>query len=139
MDFEIAGQQYRSGKMDAFRQFHVSRRIAPVLSGLAAGAAGLSGAEPDQEFAAFLQPLVTGIASMSDADCDYVLHACLGVVKRQQGNAWAPIFIAQGNSLMFDDIDLSVMLQIASRVIQDNLGNFIQDAVSKVQEAPQTA
>ena len=139
MDFEIAGQQYRSGKMDAFRQFHVSRRLAPVLSGLAAGASAAAGGDPEQEFAAFLQPLVNGIASMSDADCDYVLHACLGVVKRQQGNAWAPIFITQGNSLMFDDIDLAVMLQIASRVIQDNLGNFIQGAVSKVQEAPQTA
>ncbi len=139
MDFEIAGQQYRSGKMDAFRQFHVSRRLAPVLSGLAASAAAGAGGDSDHEFAAFLQPLVNGIASMSDADCDYVLHACLGVVKRQQGNAWAPIFITQGNSLMFDDIDLAVMLQIASRVIQDNFGNFIQGAVSKVQEAPQTA
>ena len=30
-EFELAGKTYRIGKMTTFQQFHVSRRIAPII------------------------------------------------------------------------------------------------------------
>lgn len=132
MEFEIGGNTYRSGKMDTFKQFHVSRRLAPVLGGLAAMAEG----EADN-FAAFLQPIAEAVARMSDADCDFILQSCLGVVQRQQGNAWSPIYAGGGSALMFDDIDLGSMMQIAAKVIQENLGGFFQGGVAAMKpQAP---
>lgn len=121
MEFPIGGNTYRAGKLDAFKQFHISRRLAPVLGGLAATAEG-----GQAGFAAFLVPITEAVAQMSDADCDYILQACLGVVQRQQGTAWAPVFNAGNKALMFDDIDLGAMMQIAVKVIEENLGGFFR-------------
>lgn len=118
MEFEIGGNTYRSGKMDTFKQFHVSRRLVPVLGTLAGAATG------EVSFDELVQPLMHGIASMTDADCDFILEACLKVVQRQQGTAWAPVFASNSQALMFDDIDMATMLQIAGKVIEDNLSGF---------------
>ncbi|QEE24525.1 hypothetical protein CS053_08430 [Rhodanobacter glycinis] len=133
MDFEIKGQSYRSGKMDTFKQFHVSRRLVPVLGGVAGAVSG------DTSFDELVQPLMHGIACMTDADCDFILEACLKVVQRQQGNAWSPIYAGANQALMFDDIDMSVMLQIAGKVIQDNLSGFFPGKVADTSPPQATA
>ncbi|MET3654091.1 phage tail assembly chaperone [Dyella japonica] len=132
MDFEINGQQYRSGKLNARQQFHVARRLAPVLGGLATASQGKT-----DDFATFLQPIADAIAGMSDADCDYVLDTCLAIVQRQQGSSWANIFVNKAQ--MFDDIDMGVMLQIASKVITENLGSFFQGSAASLLNTPTTA
>ena len=33
-EFEVAGNKYKSRKMDAFKQLHVARRIGPLFGGL---------------------------------------------------------------------------------------------------------
>jgi len=132
MEFEINGQQYRSGKLNARLQFHVARRLAPVLGGLAEASKNNDG-----DFAGFLQPIADAIAGMSDADCDYVLDACLGVVQRQQGSSWVNIFVNKAQ--MFDDIDMGVMLQIASKVITENLGGFFQGSAASLRSTPTAA
>lgn len=118
MEFEIAGNTYRSGKMDTFKQFHVSRRLVPAFG---VAAAAISG---EVKFEELVQPIMQAIGSMTDADCDFILEACLKVVQRQQGTSWAPIYAGANQALMFDDIDLGAMLQIAGKVIQDNLSGF---------------
>jgi len=132
MDFEINGQQYRSGKLNARQQFHVARRLAPVLGGLATASQGKT-----DNFATFLQPIADAIAGMSDADCDYVLDNCLAIVQRQQGSSWANIFVNKAQ--MFDDIDMGVMLQIASKVITENLGGFFQGSAASLLSTPTAA
>lgn len=134
MDFEINGKQYRSGKLDAFKQFHVARRLAPLLSGVSSavkteGATPAAEGEttapaPKRDFADFLEPMADAIAHMPDADCDYILFTCLGAVQRQEGTSWAKLVAPGNRSLMFDDIDMGVMINITLKVIQDNLGNF---------------
>lgn len=123
MDFEINDQQYRSGKLNARQQFHVARRLAPVLGGLAGAVQG-----GDKDFGKLLQPITEAIAGISDADSDYILDTCLSVVKRQQGTAWAAVFV--NGAQMFDDIDLGALLQIAAKVIQENLGGFFQGSAA---------
>lgn len=134
MEFEIGGNTYRSGKMDTFKQFHVSRRLVPILGNVAVAVGG------EASFDDLVQPLMHGIASMTDADCDFILEACLKVVQRQQGNAWSPVYAGTNQALMFDDIDMSAMLQIAGKVIQDNLSGFFPGkGGAKSQEATATA
>lgn len=111
--------------MDTFKQFHVARRLTPVLGSLASAAGSGS------DLTKAIVPIADAISSMADADCDYILHACLNVVKLDQGNnTWSPIF--SNGLLMFQEIDMATMLQIAVKVIQDNLSGFFQGAAGAI-------
>lgn len=129
-EVELGGNDYSIGRLDAFRQLHVSRRIAPLIPSLVPAFSALSEGGADAltdtaKFATALAPFAEAMAGMSDEAAEYVVGTCLSVVKRRQGSAWAPVWNAQGKTLMFDDIDLSTMLPLVVRVIRDNLGPFI--------------
>jgi hypothetical protein len=127
MQLTINDQIYAIGKIDAVKQFHVARRLAPALVALGGAAIVVlkqGGALTDAAAVASIGPLVEVIAGMSDDDSEYVLRACLAVVSRRSGDGWAPVQNAQGG-LMFQDVDMSVMLRLTFAVIKDNLGNFM--------------
>jgi hypothetical protein len=126
---EINGQSYRIGRLDAKKQFHVARRLAPLL-------AGLGGAlKPEAKgFAELVSPIAEALAKMSDEDTDYVLDTCLMVVQRQQGEGWQNVMV-KGGGLMFQDIDLPTMLRLAVAVIQQNLGSFFPGGPSTLTAA----
>ena len=114
MDFEVSGHQYRADKLDAKRQFHLARRLAPILSKL-----------PGVQESKMFEAIADEIATMSDENCDYILDTCLSVVKRQQdGGAWVPVFNARANRTQFEDIDMVGMLGIARYVLEENLASF---------------
>lgn len=134
MEIEISGQRYTVGKMDAFKQYHVARKLAPALFALGGVAAGLKNLPKDDsgklditddKAMIVFGPVAQALAGMSEDDSNSVLRACLGVCSRAQGAGWAKV-LAPGETLklMFEDIDLSVMFQLAMTVIQENLGNF---------------
>lgn len=114
MEFEVSGNAYRSSKLGAKQQFHLARRLAPVIS-------GLKGQTDDSRL---FETIADSIAGMSDENCDYILDTCLGVVQRQQGNAWARVFNERSHTLQFEDIDMGGMLTIARYVLEENLGGF---------------
>lgn len=118
IEFKIGENTYRAGKMNAMKQFHVARRIAPVVGSLVALTRGAPAMDE------ILQPIAEAIAKLSDGDCEYVLGACLSAVQRQSGQGWAAVWDSRVGRLMFEDIDLPAMIQIATRVLQDNLAPF---------------
>jgi hypothetical protein len=125
-DVTINGNEYRLEKLDAVKQFHVARRLAPVLMALggAAGAVLSGGSLTDSDILAKLGPLAEVLAQMSDADSEYVLNVCLVAAKRKTPGGYSIIRIPSG-AFMFDDIDMPVMLQLVFAVLRENLGNFI--------------
>ena len=140
-EFEVGGQTYRIGKLDAFRQFHVSRRIAPIIptlvpvfvklareGSLTNDIAGLS---------ELLVPFAEGIANMSDEASEYLIANCLSVVQRKNATGWAQVWNTQGKVCMFDDMDLGIIMQLVMKVIQDSLGPFIQGLLTSQASGPQ--
>lgn len=121
-DFNVGDFSYRSGKLSAFVQFHVARKLGPILAKLGPR---LGPTEKATTMMDLLEPAVDALAEMPEADCDYVLHRCLAVVQRQVGTAWQNVWNDGAKRMMFEDIDLSSMIQIAMQVLGDNLGNFI--------------
>ena len=123
-EFTHAGVTYQAGKLDAMRQFHVTRRLAPFLPKLAgAGLPSDPGSLSQAAVFAFLEPLAACVAAMSDADAEYVLHTCLSVVERRQdAGGWAKVMA--GGRLMFEDMDMAAMLVCAFHVLQHNLSGF---------------
>lgn len=137
-EFELNGNTYRIGKLNAFAQLNVSKRIAPIIPTLIpifiklANGGGLSGDLAG--FGEILQPFADGIANMPDESSEFVIDTCLSVVQRQNGPTWAGVWSRQHKAVMFEDIDLSVMLNLSIRVIRDSLEPFIRGLVTSSQQ-----
>ncbi len=131
-DFEIGGRKFKLSKIDAFKQFHIVRRIGPLLSELLPAMKEMpnlknidqaSEAEKLDQMAKFVAPIMNGLSKLSDSDADLVLFGLLSSVEVQQpaGN-WAKV--ATNSMLMIQDMELPVLLQIAGRAFMFNLSGF---------------
>ena len=143
-ELEIAEVHYRTGRLDAYQQLHVFRKLSPLLSGLfetiartsqaIEGAKAANGSVIEAEIDAFsaIGPVARAFAEMPQDDLDFVLKTCLGVcTRRNQQGAWVKVSNEQGQ-LMFEEIDLNAMLRLANAVVQDNLSNFFRDGLGAV-------
>lgn len=142
-EITINAQAYRLGRLNAFQQLHVSRKVGPLIPTLVPAflAMGTAGAGLDQldRLASLIQPFTDAFAGMSDADVEYVAAICLGAVQRKQGEAWAPVWSQQGKCLMFDDMDLGTMVPLVVQVIVANLGPFISGLLTAQMQPKATA
>lgn len=139
-EFTVNGQNYRTSKLDAMRQFHLSRKIAPIIPTLIPVFAKLAKGEAEQndtplsndieKLAPLFEPFAQAIAGMSDEMAEYVMGTCLSVVSRQQGTTWSPAWSVQQQVAMFDDIDAGAMVQICAYVVRESLGPFLAGLLS---------
>lgn len=130
MEEEINGVWYRTNqKLDAFKQFHLFRKLMPLFSGMGESQAvrmvreaGLG--DNDAVTMAAFGPVAQAISDMSQSDSEFIVKTCLAVCQRKNPTGqWVRLATPQGD-LMFEDIDLQVMLQLAFAVIQENLAPF---------------
>lgn len=139
MEFELKGQQYRTAKLNVFDQLKVSRKLLPILAGMMSDFQSIKddalNGNALKALDTALPKIADALADMSDEDTNAIIFPCLSVVSRRHGKGWTPVF-TQG-ALMFDDIDLMVMLQMVGRVVGDSLGNFLPAApASEMQDLP---
>ncbi|QYY30237.1 hypothetical protein K2O51_22970 [Cupriavidus pinatubonensis] len=157
-EIELGGNTYSIGRLSAKQQLHVSRRIAPVIppmipaflklaeklkaSGVdapeASGAATaklLMGGDLS-DLGEALQPFADALAALNDADADYVFDNCLSAVQRRQDSGWARVVSLEQKTLMFQDMDLGVMLPLVVQVIVANLGPFIRGLLTSLPSNP---
>mgnify|MGYP000094691481 CR=1 FL=1 len=117
MQFTIKDKTFDSGRLNAFQQLHVVRRLAPVTERLVA-LAGSAGELPD-------------------ADVDYILNACLDVTQiRQDTGGFARLRV---NGVIMFPLDLTMLLGIAAHVLKDNLSGFFADLPSVLNRAGKAA
>jgi hypothetical protein len=139
IEFDVGGKNYRAERLTCLQQFHVSRKIAPLIPSLVPvflSLAQMKGGLKDNlpAMAEMLQPFADGIAGLPDEAAEYVIGTCLSVVRRKQGDNWAAIWSASAKAMMFDDLDLASAIPLVIRVIQDNLGPFISGLLTSQQE-----
>lgn len=143
-ELEINGNTYRINTMPAMTQFHVMRKLGPVLPGivpvLAQAAAALPQADGQEDGGAMTtvdgvaaiamaaQPLLDGLASMADADAEYVINHCLSAVMRRDagGKSWSAVH--RDGVTMFDDIDLMASMHLVWAVLRENYTGFFRAA-----------
>lgn len=137
MEFSVKDRVFRAGKMDAFQQLHVVRRLAPCLGKLA----GLAGSDLELkkdeagnvvDVAGDIGPVVSSlaeaVAALSDADAEYVINACLEAAEcKNPGGGWAPV--RKGGATMYS-LSLPAMLTISAKVMAVNLSDFFADLPS---------
>lgn len=138
-EFELDGHTYRIGKLSAFEQFHLSRKIAPLIPPLIPVFMELAKSNPGglsgdlTKLPALLQPFADGLAAMSDSAAEAVLNTCLSVVSRKadMGDSFVRIWHKDKKVFMFADLNsMEQTIPLAIRVIQDSLGPFIQGLLS---------
>lgn len=131
-DFDYGGKKFKLNKIDPFKQFHIVRRIGPILSDILPAMKDaqrfqevekMSQGQQLEMISKFASPIMNGLSKLSDADAELVLLGLLQAVEMQQaaGN-WARI--ATSTLLMFQDLELPAMLHLASRAFMYNLANF---------------
>lgn len=134
MEFELEGRTYRANKIDARSQFHIVRRLAPVLGEIAPAIQG-----GKKEGLDALPALASAIAKLSDADADYCIFGLLKAIvrKQDQGLGWTPV--STENLLMYDDISMPIMLQLAFKAFSHNMSGFFAALPSDFKEVAQKA
>jgi hypothetical protein len=133
MDYNLNGIEYKIIKLDARSQFHIIRRLAPVLAGLAP-----SSSEETTEMDT-LQSLMSAISGLSDDDSDYCVFGLLKAVSRKESNGLGYSPIVKNNSLMYQDIDMKGMLTLAWQVFSFNMSDFLAELPSDLKEVAQSA
>lgn len=132
-DFSIGSKSFKLNKIDAFKQFHIVRRLGPILGDLITSMQGMSKlktldtaseTEKLDQIAKLVSPIMNGLSKLSDEDANKVLLGLCSAVEVQQmpvGN-WARVGSDAG--LMMQDLELPVLLQIAGRAFAYNLAGF---------------
>ena len=142
-EFTVSGMNFRSGRMDLFKQVQVLRRIGPFVPELTITYIDLQKKSEDVPMATFWagkavdlgRAVLWTFSGMKDEDVQYILLSCLGVVQYQQaGAAWVPI----GNGAQFQEIDLSTISQIVWKVLEDNFRPFFSGLMATFITAPTT-
>lgn len=131
-EFEIGEKKYKVRKLNVFKQFHIVRRVAPLLAEMLPAIGELqkitavnskkTEAEKFEESAVVLGPILKGFSKLSDQDSEFVLYGLLSAVEVQTGPIWAKV--ATENTLMMQDMELPALLNIAGRAFMFNLSGF---------------
>ncbi len=117
-DTVYKGKTYKIGKINAFEQLRIVKRLAPLMGKLQE----MSEIDFKRDQARGLAALGEAIAEIPDADAEYIINACLGAVElRQDAGNWARVRV--NGALMFP-LELEEMLFLTFQVVRANLSTF---------------
>lgn len=139
-EFEIGEHTYRAEKMNAFDQLDLARKLLPVVAAtsdiLVKVFRAMAGGEQqtakdalqklvEQRVETILEPITRTLSAMPQDDARFITNLCLSRVKRKvpPDDMWQPV-LPRAGSLQFDDIDMTVVLQIVWQVVEQNVLSF---------------
>jgi hypothetical protein len=123
MEIEIDSNIYRIGKLNAKQQFHLMRRITPILISYADIDSSNNLEKSLKQTLMAMKPIMDAIAAMSDSDSEYVIDLCLSACEIQDGSRFQKISV--NGSMLYSHIDMTTMMKLVKEVISENLGNFL--------------
>ena len=120
MQVTVKAIDYKIGKMNAMKQFHVMRRLTPLL-GEMASVQESQGAKLEE-----LLPVVAkAFSSLSDEDSEYIFNQCLNVLERQEaGGSWHKV--RHAGATMYT-LSLMELMQLSYEVLQYNFKDFFTE------------
>lgn len=126
-ELPVGEDLYQIGRLSALSQFHVTRRVAPILANMGVSVIDslrVSGKLSDDDMVAVMGTAADVVSKMSDADVEYVIFTCLSVVRKKQENVWAAV--VNGKQFMFQTMDMQLMMRLTVAVLKENLSSFFQ-------------
>lgn len=107
----IENETYRTGGLNAKQQFHVARRLAPIVAAMQTGQN-------------LFQSLADELAKLPEEDVDYIMRTTMSVVTRKQGDQWVRVWNNAADLPQFSDMKAGTLLTLLVVTLQDNLGGF---------------
>lgn len=121
-EFQVGALTCKSTKMNARQQFHLARRLGPILSPVIAEIGKMDDASNEEELMKLVPLIANALADGDDSKFDYVLDACLShILVKQDGGGWAAL---RKNGVDMYPLEMFDMLQIVGRAIMQNLASF---------------
>lgn len=141
--FEIDGAEFKVRKINAIKQFHIARRMAPMLAELTPAFKGIAKVETDAKksgkelseedkfdrFAEILGPVLIGASKISEEDSEKILLGLLEAVEIKHMGSFAQV--VRDNRLMIDTIELPTMLKCAAKAFMFNISGFFKGPLPK--------
>jgi hypothetical protein len=141
LEFEIDGKNFKVEKLSAKKQWHLSRKLAPLLPPLAPlflKAGNLKGKSATDllAFVEMAEPFAEALSTMKDADADALFDLALEAVKIETSpGQWMPVMIRGADVAPVIELnDFDKLLPIILRVIVFNLGGFISGFLTSREE-----
>jgi hypothetical protein len=130
--FEAGGKKFKLNKINAFDQFHIAKKLSPVLGELFPVLGKMSGMTKEKlEDPKFLEeklgdfsPVLAAFSKLPDEDADRILIGLCSAVEMHQPefNSWARV--AKSGQMMIQDLELPTLLNIAGRAFAYNVSSF---------------
>lgn len=164
---EINGIEYTIGRLNAVDQFHVSRKIAPIVPKLMPIIAEVAKGDLSKTIAAIeaqkalkstenaddqesteqsdvnadlsdLEPLAEAFSPLMDVIAQMPEEDANYIIFKCLGVVKrGGAAVCRNNTIMFDDIDMTQLLPLVIATIRINLGNFIQGLLMKASSMKQ--
>lgn len=138
-DTTVNGITYRIGRLDAFDQLEIARKLAPVIgAGLLSGPLQIAAdpASPDQvsaeasaKTARRFITIMQAFSQLSRSEARELAQLCMTVCTRVSGSSISPVMNSEGR-MMFQDIEMPELIQLSIAVIQENCGRFMRGAAT---------
>ena len=164
---EINGIDYSIGRLNAVDQFHVSRKIAPIVPKLMPIIAEVAKGDLSKTIAAIeaqnahksteneddqeapeqsdvdadlsdLEPLAEAFSPLMDVIAQMPEEDVNYIIFKCLGVVKrGGAVVCRNNTIMFDDIDMTQLLPLVIATIRINMGNFIQGLLTKASSMKQ--
>ena len=138
MEFEVDGKTYVAGKLNAMKQFHIMRKLLPIISEIKITLSDFDGNSIEdllKEDVSKLAPLTDCIAKLSDEDAEYCIFGILDQVKvkMDKGLGYSPI--CHNNVLADSNMSMTSMMMIVLNALSHNFSDFLEHLPSESSEA----
>jgi hypothetical protein len=120
IDVEVDGHKYRISKLLPLPQFHLSRRIAPLIISFASEKEAVG----ENESTNVMEKVAEKLSTLNDDEAEYIVFGLLAAVKRGDGDGKVFHPVANDRTLMYD-MSVATMLKLAYESGKYNLGNFL--------------
>jgi hypothetical protein len=137
-ELTIGEDVYLVNKLHGKDQFHVFRRIAPLIKSIGEGLTSLPSDAADKSFdelaekdlLGMMGPLANALAGLSDETLNYVIDKCLARVQiRVLDGRFVAVQPSPGRFQFEDKMDMGTILQLVLAVMQEsNLTSFFTAA-----------
>jgi hypothetical protein len=118
----IDGKTFEIGKLNAFEQLHVFRRVMPIMKPVLQVMRTPGGVNQLDMVMAMSETLST----LPDEQLDYVINKCLSVIRVKDDARGMSFPVMRGATMMYQDFDMPQLLRLTWEVLMENFQPFFK-------------
>jgi hypothetical protein len=136
-EFDVEGNKFLGTKLPALEQAKMLKRVLPIFPPIIPFLTELDGIDPEnfdmKKVMDLAQPMADALSGLKDDDFSWLIQTSAASVKYLQGENWVVFWNPAAKRAMFEPLnDVSILLPITVRCIQENLSRFFSAMVTNL-------